>query len=232
MGLTLTPLPTSRRPGRRRTAGRPTASPRCRGRCRTRSGSRLRDSAVQVAVGDRPARPRQGGAEVAAGRRAPQPVAGAGRRPAAVEPVETRGYGLTIRAAPSRATTSPARVRIARSASARSQLDHPGAVVEAGGDVHDDVTVRRTRRVGLTGDGGAGVDDDQVALCELVGQVLEDAVADVVRKCQPRDTRHAVARHASLWGGAAAKVIALIGDSCQGRRDLGGAVATAGGPRA
>ena len=61
------------------------------------------------------------------------------------------------------------------------QLDDVRAVVEPCRDVHDEGSVQAAGGVGLGGDGGAGVDDDEVTRCELLGEVAEDAMSDVTR---------------------------------------------------
>ncbi len=180
-----------------------------------------RVAAVEVAVGDRPPGPAERRREVAAHGRAPEPVADArGRGVLAWIGLDQGQRRAVERDVLARLGVEDRSPRVGR----RTQLDHPGAVVEAGRDVHHDRATRRADGVGLGGDGRAGVDHDQVAGLQLVGQVAEDAMTDVVRG--PGDEQpYAVAGDAAVLR------------RCRGRglgwhREVGGRVQGGGGHQA
>ncbi len=80
-----------------------------------------------------------------------------------------------------------------------AQLDDAVPVVEAVGHVqHDRLTV--AHRVDLAVDGRRGVDDEDVAGVQVVGQVAEADVVDAVGRADQQP--HLVARQAALLGRA------------------------------
>ncbi len=158
---------------------------------------RQRVAAVEVPVGDRPSGPGHGGGQVAGRGRPPEAVADA--RGGRVLPRVRRGEGergaVEHDGLARDGVEDPSR-RIGRGA----ELDDVRAVVEAGGDVHDDVAVRRARGVGLRRDRGAGVHDDEVARGQLVGEVAEHAMSEVTRGACHEEA-DAVPRDAAVLGG-------------------------------